>query len=389
MSRSRSLTALCALSLLVGLSTTHADAAPSSTPAGAVAPVGRRVANARALSRASFEALGDDDVVDVGDKQMSKRALLAHVKALHDASAARGKEADERAIEAARAAHAQKEKAAVEAANAPIVAQMSALRLAPVVAIAPAASAPAPAAPAPAPAAATPKLTGMLGQIKPGSAVILFGSGFGALEGEVRMYGTFPNGFIKLSVDSWGNGGIGVFIPQVTGVIDQQITLKIVTKAGAYSNYKTAPFTATRELRKVKLGEFTTHQCRDAALSFDACKTIGEGSCSSSVCGEHSVPVFPGKAESTDRFAATLKNGWLYESHTFAGETVFSPGAQEWLNPIVLAETYAIGNDKPTLKVLSTGSSPSFEVPWSAPALWGDRYKLTVLVIGPAGTSHV
>ena len=35
MSRSRSLTALCALSLLVGLSTTHAEAAPASAPAGA------------------------------------------------------------------------------------------------------------------------------------------------------------------------------------------------------------------------------------------------------------------------------------------------------------------------------------------------------------------
>ena len=229
----------------------------------------------------------------------------------------------------------------------------------------------------------------MLGQIKPGSAVILLGSGFGALEGEVRMYGTFPNGFIKLSVDSWGNGGIGVFIPQVTGVLDQQITLKVVTKAGAYSNYRTASFTATRELRKVKLGEFATRQCRDAALSFDSCKTVGEGSCSSSVCGEHMVPQFPSVAESTDRFATTLKNGWTYDSHKFSGATAFTPAPQEWLNPIVLAEAYAMGNDKPTLKVLSTGTSPSFEIPWTVPSLWTDRYNLTLFVTGPAGTSHV
>lgn len=139
----------------------------------------------------------------------------------------------------------------------------------------------------------------------------------------------------------------------------------------------------------MKLGEFATHQCRDAALSLDTCKTTGEGTCSSSVCGEHTTPAFPGGAASTDRFATTLKNGWLYDSHSFTGSVVFSPGPQERLNSVLLAETYALGNDKPTLKVISTGSSPSFEIPWSAPALWSDRYNLTVFVVGPAGTAHV
>jgi len=187
MYRCRSLSALFALSLLVGLTSSHADAAPSSANLGGSAPVGRRIANARALDRASFDALADDDVVDVAGKQMSKRAVLAHVKALRDASAPRAQE--EGAVEAARAAHAKKEKDAVDAANAPVVAKMAALRVAPVVAAAPAAPAPAGAAAAQ-PAPAAPKLSGMLGQIKPGSAVILFGSSFGTLEGEVRMYGT-------------------------------------------------------------------------------------------------------------------------------------------------------------------------------------------------------
>lgn len=392
MFRSRTLVALAALSLAVGL---------GSTPAQAQGPgQGRKVANASKLARAAFEALSDDDVVEVGGKPMTKKQVMAQAKALREAKAPVASEADE--LENERAAFAKKQKAALDAENAAVLVKMAEIRKAGGNQGVRRAgkeqqdAAPAPTsglmlvASSPAPAAATPALSGMLGQLKPGSAVILFGSNFGTLEGEVRMYGTFPNGFIKLPIDTWGNGGIGVFVPaDIKGVLDQQVTIKIVTKAGAYSNYKTAPFTAARELRKMKMADFSKKECRDAALSVDSCTTTGQTGCSSSVCGDHSVPVFPGAAASTDRWSATLKNTWTFDHHSYSGGTYFAPGPQEWVNPVVLIETYAIGNDKPKFRNLSTSATPSFEVEWLAPSLWADTYKLDVYVVGPAGTSHI
>jgi len=392
MFRSRTLVALATLSLALGI---------GSSPAQAQGGQGRKVANASKMARAAFESLSDDDVVEVGGKPMTKKQVMAQAKALRDARAPIATEADE--LENERASFSKKQKAALDTENAAVLVKMGEIRKAGGQQEVRKAgkeaqdSAPAPTtgmtmlvAPAPAPAAATPALSGMLGQLKPGSAVILFGSNFGTLEGEVRMYGTFPNGFIKLSVDSWGNGGIGVFVPaDIKGVLDQQVTLKIVTKAGASSNYKTAPFTAARELRKMKMGEFAKRECRDAALSVDACTTTGQTGCSSSVCGDHSVPIFPGAAASTDRWSVTLKNTWTFDHHGYSGGTYFSPGPQEWVNPVVLLETYAMGNEKPKFRNLSTPTAPSFEVEWLAPSLWADTYKLDVYVVGPAGTSHI
>jgi hypothetical protein len=384
MFRSRSLLAVTALSLVVGVAGSASAAPPvqqAETEARASRPA---VKNASKLDRSAFESLSDDDVVDVRGKSMTKREVLKQAMALRDA---KGDDSEKETFETERAASAQKQKAALDAENAPVMAKMQDLRkAASELRVTPGLSAKATPS---ASATATPELKGMLGQLKPGSAVILFGTAFGALEGEVRMYGTFPNGFIKLSVDSWGNGGIGVLVPTtVTGVFDQQVTLKIVTKAGASSNYKTAPFTAARELRKMKMSEFSTQQCRDAALSSDKCVTVGQSGCTSSVCGSHAVPVLGGAA-STDRFKATLKNGWTYDHYGFEGGIAFSPGPQEWINPIVLLETYLLGNDKPTVKNLSTAGAPSFEIPWSVPSLWSDTYKLNVYVLGPAGTPHV
>jgi hypothetical protein len=347
------------------------------------------------MGRAAFDALSDDDVVEVNGKPLTKKQVMAQAKAIRDTKPSANDDADD--LENERAAFAKKQKSALDAENAAVLSKMSELRKAggtpqelrkaggvqqeavfgdddaTMLATSP-----------------TPALSGMLGQLKPGSAVILFGSNFGTLEGEVRMYGTFTNGYVKLVVDSWGNGGIGVFVPgDIKGVLDQQITLKVVTKAGLSSNYKTAPFTAARELRKMSMNDFSTKQCRDAALSVDKCTTAGQTGCSSSVCGDHAVPVFPGAAVSTDRWATTLKNTWTYDHYGFTGGTYFSPGPQEWINPIVLIETYAIGNDKPKFRNLSTATTPSFEIEWAAPSLWADTYKLNVYVVGPAGTPHI
>lgn len=387
----RTFATLTALSLVIGIGGTSSAAAPAArTP----------VANASKMDRSAFDKLSDDDVVTVGGKSMSKRDVMAKVKSLREARAPQLTEQE--AFEAARDAHEKKQKAALDAENAPVLAKMNALKASggsvgvrkagerQTDFVAPTGAVSALATPAPAGAATTPALSGMLGALKPGSAVILFGSSFGTVEGEVRMYGTFPNGFIKLSVDSWGNGGIGVFVPStVSGVLDQQVTLKVVTKAGASSNYKTAPFTAAREIRKMKMNDFSTRTCVDAALSFDKCTTVGEAGCSSSVCGDHAVMTFPSAAKSTDRFSATLKSQWTFDHYGFVGDTYFSPNPAEWFNPIVLLETYAMGNDKPTVKNLSTATAPKFEVAWSMPSLWADKYKLDVYVEGPKGTPHI
>ena len=101
------------------------------------------------------------------------------------------------------------------------------------------------------------------------------------------------------------------------------------------------------------------------------------------------MPAFGTAAKSTDRFAVTLKNTWTYDSHGFAGQSAFEPPPHEWFNPVLLLEQYLLGNEKPTVKVVSAGSAPSFEVPWQLLAFWADRYQLSVYVTGPAGTAHI
>lgn len=387
-----SLFALASLAVLASPNAHAANVAPQA-PAEARRPV----AGARSMNRAAFEALGDDDLVEVNGKSMSKRMVVSQVASLRANRAAMRSSDD---FDAVRESFTKRENAARDAANAPVLRKLAEMKGATTTAtvapevfsggivlkpVTPSAPAPAPASPA----TTSPQITGMLGQFKPGNAVILFGSGFGNGEGEVRMYGSFPNGYVKLAIDTWGPSGIGVFVPQITGVLDQQITLKVVTKAGKYSNYRTAPFTATREVRKLKMSDFAKQECRDAAFSTDKCTTVGTTGCSSSVCGEHWVPVFGTAAKSTDRFAVTLKNSWTYESHAFEGLSAFEPPPYEWVNPVILLEQYLLGNEKPTLKLVSGGAAPSFEVPWEAIAFWADRYNFSVYVTGPAGTAHI
>ena len=401
MFRTRTVLSLTALALVIGIGT--APAAQAQSQQAQAAQSRKPVANAEKMNRAAFESLADDDIVEVNGKAMTKKQVVAEAKAIREAKPAALEESEK--FENEKASFEKKQKAALDAENAAVVSKMSELRKAGGVgneyvrkagggqqeAVDGDEAISLQATPTQT-TTATPAISGMLGQLKPGSAVILFGSNFGTLEGEVRMYGTFTNSYVKLVVDSWGNGGIGVFVPSdIKGVLDQQVTIKIVTKAGISSNYKTAPFTAARELRKMTMNDFSKKECRDAALSVDKCTTVGQSGCTSSICGDHLVPIYPGAAVSTDRWAATLKNTWTYDHHGFAGGYYFSPG-YEWVNPVVVLATYAAGKATaaaPKFKNLSTATTPSFEIEWATPSLWADTYKLNVYVVGPAGTAHI
>ena len=307
-----------------------ADGTDGGSRAGRTADCERKGAEPRFLRGAR-----DDDVLEVAGKQMSKRALLAHVKALRDASAARGREADEQAIQAARAAHAKKEKAAVDAANAPVVAQMSALRLAPPAASAPAAPAPAGTAAAQ-PAVAAPSYRhARTDQAGLGRHSLRLG--FGTLKAKCGCTAPSRTASSSSPVDSWQRRNRRLHPAGDRGARPADHAQQIVTKA-ALTRTTDGAVHATRELRKVKLGEFTTHQCRDAALSFDTCKTIGAARARRRARrAQHSgVPRSPRPIASRDaqercctRATRSRRNGLL-------------AGAQEWLNPIVLAETYAV-----------------------------------------------
>lgn len=338
------------------------------------------------MDQKAFEALGDDTLVEVSGKPMTKREVMQRVKALRDTAAAQ-KRAARANDDDPTAALERREKAAVDSANAPIVAQMKTIR--PTITVAPSGAAPSPAPSGSAPpAGSAPALNAMLGQLKPGSAVILGGANFGAAEGEVRMYGTFDGGFVKLSVDSWGPKGIGAFVPAIKGVLDQEVSIKVVRKDGSASNVRKSNFTAAREVRKLKLSDFGTGSCTNALHSTDSCKTSGQSDCGASVCADHWLGVFGTWAKSTDRYAVTLKNGWTYESHSFKGEAVFEPPPWEWANPILLLEYGLAPNPKPTLNVAAKGSSPLLDVSWHVLYMWANRYDLDVYVTGPAGTAH-
>ena len=67
MSRSRSLLSVTALCLVVGLGSSPA-AADNAAPAQVQAQGRKPVANASKMGRAAFEALSDDDVLEVNGK---------------------------------------------------------------------------------------------------------------------------------------------------------------------------------------------------------------------------------------------------------------------------------------------------------------------------------
>jgi hypothetical protein len=227
------------------------------------------------------------------------------------------------------------------------------------------------------------------GAVKPGSAIIIGGCGFGAQKGEVRLVGKFEKGYFPLKIDTWGPGGVGVFVPKsITGGPDQDAAVVVITKDGKQSNAdKKVKFIAKRVQQTLTLYD-TKNTCKKSGglygLEFESiCASTGQNyggkTCKDTVCvlqkGKNvmnNVLHYGGP----DEYQLKLKNGWVYEDVKFWSNS----GAD-----FALPYTPPVG-PKPKVKVIGDGADAKVRVDWEAfrPTGWVE-YKLKIYVTGPAG----
>jgi hypothetical protein len=105
------------------------------------------------------------------------------------------------------------------------------------------------------------------GTFTPGATVVLHGDCLGTSNGQVRMYGTFPSGFLALAVIDWHADSVVAALPADTrGVIDQPVQIEVRRSDGAVSRQVRASFIARRELVNVPAAYITVTRCEHQDL---------------------------------------------------------------------------------------------------------------------------
>ncbi len=247
-----------------------------SGPLGAAetakAPAAAAPVSAKGLTKAQFDALPPTAVLEVKGKTFTVaelRALAAKNAASRAGSLELLKGRGKASLEAARAKFRASEKSRVEAANAGLRPAFAALAGPHAnVALSPAA--------VNALKGTMPSIASVQGTVEPGALVHITGQNFGAPSGKVLLKG-LPGGDRALTLDAgtpgpWGAGAIAAVVPEIEGVLDQQVTLVVVTKDGLSSAAKPVAFKAALDVDTAypititKCGKDATE---DACLSFD------------------------------------------------------------------------------------------------------------------------
>jgi hypothetical protein len=85
-------------------------------------------------------------------------------------------------------------------------------------------------------------------QCNPGAGILVKGTNFGPSPGRLFLAGYFPKTSSRIELEQlvWGSGAIGGQVPMVEGVLNQTVTLGIVTRDGRHSNGIPCELKATR-----------------------------------------------------------------------------------------------------------------------------------------------
>jgi hypothetical protein len=215
------------------------------------------------------------------------------------------------------------------------------------------------------------------GSLTPGGMIVLGGSCLGASQGELRMYGEFPNGMVQLQIQMWADGGVAAVVPaDLTGVLDQKATLRIVRSDGQSSNPRDFDFIATRQTQTVpaELVRFTT--CADFAND-----CVNQSAYHVSYTGDdYTAGVMGG----TDIWVAAVGNGWMLQAlnivDAFGGVTAsgFDQGPG---NAAQIA--FAWGGTQ----LSSTTSHGFFDLIGETEYTYLASYSFSITAVGPAGVS--
>jgi hypothetical protein len=295
------------------------SSSPSPSPAAAAAAAAP--IDGKALTKEKLLALPDGAVVQI----KGKRFTASELRALAARSAAKRRSTDalkQKAkgdVSAAQAAFRAQEKARINRSNAQVASQFGgahrvAVKLDPKQAVE---------------AMMPPEITSITGNAEPGGALYIQGKHFGpgTSGGYVSIQG-LPIGERLLGWDPtylfpWQPTAIAVVVPDITGVVDQTVSVSVLRKDGALSAPYKIPFMAAREVRSafpnkvVKCGQDATE---NACLAYDFFE------------GVHTENTFwEDDAAACDHFEATAKPPWEFEkfqiSNESSGGQIGNPGA--------------------------------------------------------------
>lgn len=169
---------------------------------------------------------------------------------------------------------------------------------------------------------------GPFSSCRPGGVIMLKGYDFGNEPGTLRLIGNFPDDDLYLYGLDWTSETVGGTIPKITGVIDQPVSIQLVTKNGAESNFIPCDFVATRGIQTLPFPEgFKSKWCEYGDNYDVGYKTFGPDTQTDSRGYKHDIMANGdiwfgcwhsnnsqgGTNIGTDRFSSVqLKNNWVF-----------------------------------------------------------------------------
>ncbi len=136
------------------------------------------------------------------------------------------------------------------------------------------------------------------------------GSCLGANSGEVRMYGEFPGGVVKLQVDLWTDDSFAATVPaDLSGVLDQTASVQVSRTDGSVSNARRLPFTARRGSMRLPVNLISIVSC---AQSTTDCSGSGVVHFATRSDDEND-----GDLDGSDTWRIGVGNGWVLQSLDF------------------------------------------------------------------------
>lgn len=222
----------------------------------------------------------------------------------------------------------------------------------------------------------------LISRIEPGGPVVVTGINFSNNPGKIRLVGAIPAGWLgafpgrvlELEINDWGDTFAYGTIPEVTGVFDQEVTVRVVTSDGLAANAPSkSKFKARQEYLALPGAGLRVWSCAPGRYVNDYAYCVGYQD-STYFFGYHRTDhkiLNPGDNGIDVLETRILKNGWVFDSMDLI-ETEKVDGRVDWV------DGFRSGSDRATVNIRwSTGRQ-------------GTIYYLTRLFIkGPAGIPFI
>jgi hypothetical protein len=225
---------------------------------------------------------------------------------------------------------------------------------------------------------------------------LLLSGCFEKTPGEVRVQGNFPNGYVKANIVLWEERVIVAVVPPLTGIQDQDISVRVILAGGRSTHERTGPLWAKRE-EKV-FDDLTIY-----ASSGDCTAAVRRSESGASL--EVRVPpkgpegvldnIFNTKSSAVDRSTCALPQGAATPSGVTHFKSRLSPGwevVDVSLNrSLGSAQLEWVGDSDFDVRWTAasfTATNTTFGIPTGSTLFHALEFLVTQVVLrGPAGTS--